>query len=387
MSSYEVKKYDIPADLHPALPPAKTAVYPLPTHQIPLYTHLFKTANCRIPFTRFLIKTLMYYGVHISQCAPLGVAKIIHFEITCRALGEVPDLTVFRKFFHITKAGDWYTFERRRSIALSCFTSALTGLKNWKDNFFYVDDRCIPTEMRWRPNNATSIKDTEPPTHLVNNSLFLNIAAASHPVRKYPEHILVVGWISRKWPHDHKWPSISKDEQEVDLADVLQMDNFMDLTFEELDMDSSDQPFLNRNTTAFQNIRPILATGEPSKSITPPQTLSPIPDPVLNPDPSLKRKKSTAGGSKKKTRPTTGGATSSSKFPTTSHTSSLENLSSHLQGEDINRESLARQIRRQKTPESHDPITFLNDTPTKTTSRHDPEKSPEHTPSPPLLLS
>ncbi|KAK1426838.1 hypothetical protein QVD17_15518 [Tagetes erecta] len=165
------------------------------------------------------------------------------------------------------------------------------------------------------------------------------------------------------------------------------MDNFTDLTFEGLDMDPSDQPFLDRNTTAFQDVRPTLVTDVPSKSTSPVHTSSPVPDLTINPDNPLKRKKSIASGSKRRIRLNTESAPGSSKFPTSSHTSSLENPSSHLQGEDINRESLARRIRQQKTPESHDPITFLNKTPTKTTSQHNLEKSPEHTPSPPLFSS
>ncbi|KAK1435090.1 hypothetical protein QVD17_00850 [Tagetes erecta] len=385
-----IKKYDIPADLHPTLPPPQTSVYPLPPGKIALYTHFFKTANCRVPFTRFLIKILLYYGIHISQCAPLGIAKIMHFEISCRAIGEVPDLVVFRKFFHITKAGDWYTFERRRSIALSCFTSALSGLKNWKDNFFYVDDRCIPSDMVWRPNNAPPLKDTEPSPHLVNQTLFLDLASIAHPVRKYPEHLLVIGWISRKWPYALKWPTMSLAGKEIDLSDVLQLDSFEDLTFEGLDMEASDQTFLDRTTSAFQTIRPPISPTLPGNTDTVnlfEASQSTIP--IINLEVAAKRKKTTAAGTKKKIKKNPDGINQVSTNSPPSHSSSLENLSSHLQGEDINRESLAKQIRQQKTPETHDPVTFLNKTPVKpsvdvSSSHFSPSKSPEHTPSPPI---
>jgi hypothetical protein len=71
-----------------------------------------------VPFTRFLIKTCMYYGVHLSQMSPQSLSRLSHYEITCRAFDVVPDLFVFRAFYRLTMAGDWYTFEKRRQCPL-----------------------------------------------------------------------------------------------------------------------------------------------------------------------------------------------------------------------------------------------------------------------------
>lgn len=49
----------------------------------------------------------MFRGVHVSPCNPIEIAKIIHYEISCRALEKVPDLVVVRNNFKLTEVGDW----------------------------------------------------------------------------------------------------------------------------------------------------------------------------------------------------------------------------------------------------------------------------------------
>lgn len=137
----------------------------------------------------------------------------MHFEINYRAVGEVPNLNVFRKHFLLTKSGDWYTFERRRGIAESCLIIARTGLEEWKNKFFYIDDRYIPSTMTWKPTDSPPLKDPSPKEHLIDASLLAKVTELAHPIRKYQELVLVVSWISRKLPHPKKWPSISKNDE------------------------------------------------------------------------------------------------------------------------------------------------------------------------------
>jgi len=208
-----INDFQIPPMLDPSLPSPNTPVYPLPPNAFYLYTHHIKTANCRIPFSRFLMKVLNHYRIHISQCSPLGLAKVMHYEISCRSLDQVPDLHTFRYLFHITKAGDWYTFEQRRNVAHKCFTIAPSGLKGWKNEFLLLNDRCLPRNMVWRPNDAPPIKDPKPKPTTINLDLATRLNDMAHPIRPYPEHILVIGWISRIWPHTRRWPTISKENE------------------------------------------------------------------------------------------------------------------------------------------------------------------------------
>ncbi|KAJ0559836.1 hypothetical protein HanHA300_Chr06g0204801 [Helianthus annuus] len=95
----------------------------------------------------------MFHEVHLSQMNPFGLAKVCQFELACRGLELDPDLDVFRAFYKLNQTGDWYTFEVWNKNA-TCFSWITSSLNDWKDCFFLVDDRCVPTEMAWRPRRS-----------------------------------------------------------------------------------------------------------------------------------------------------------------------------------------------------------------------------------------
>ncbi|KAM0049051.1 hypothetical protein Hdeb2414_s0008g00281351 [Helianthus debilis subsp. tardiflorus] len=99
--------------------------------------------------TKFLVEFLPFHEVHLSQVNPFGLAKVCHFELSCRGLGSDPDLNVFRAFYKLNWSGNWYTFEVRNKNAC-CYSWITSRLKDWKDRFFLIDDRCVPPEMSWR---------------------------------------------------------------------------------------------------------------------------------------------------------------------------------------------------------------------------------------------
>ncbi|KAJ0576139.1 hypothetical protein HanIR_Chr05g0220821 [Helianthus annuus] len=109
-----VRKYKIPLDLHPVLPSKDETIYPFRQWKFPFYTRVCNFANYRVPFSRFLIRVLQFFRVHISQVNPFGLSRISHFEISCRAQDRRPDLDVFRYFYEFITAGDWYTFAHRK---------------------------------------------------------------------------------------------------------------------------------------------------------------------------------------------------------------------------------------------------------------------------------
>ncbi|KAJ0540175.1 hypothetical protein HanRHA438_Chr08g0369641 [Helianthus annuus] len=110
---------------------------------------MFDNCNYRLPLTKFLVEVLMFHEVHLSQMNPFGLAKVCQFELACRGLESDPDLHVFRAFYKLNQSGDWYIFEIRKKNTC-CYSWITTSLKNWKDHFFLVDDRCVPTDMTWR---------------------------------------------------------------------------------------------------------------------------------------------------------------------------------------------------------------------------------------------
>ncbi|MFS7984888.1 hypothetical protein Hanom_Chr11g00991981 [Helianthus anomalus] len=95
-----VREYRIPLDLRP----------------FPFYTRVCNFANYRVPFSVFLIRVLEFYRVHICQVNPFGLSRVNHFEISCRAQGQRPDLNVFRYLYEFITTGDWYTFAHRKGF-------------------------------------------------------------------------------------------------------------------------------------------------------------------------------------------------------------------------------------------------------------------------------
>ncbi|MFS7937097.1 hypothetical protein Hanom_Chr05g00423521 [Helianthus anomalus] len=95
---------------------------------------VFTYCNYRLPFTRFLIDVLMFHQMHLSQMKPFGLAKVNHFDLSC--------LLLARTRIWMNKNA-------------MCFSLITTSMKDWKDRFSLVDDRCVPTEMTWRLRRST----------------------------------------------------------------------------------------------------------------------------------------------------------------------------------------------------------------------------------------
>ncbi|KAF5817402.1 hypothetical protein HanRHA438_Chr02g0053881 [Helianthus annuus] len=111
-----IREYRIPLDLNLVLPSKEETIYPFRQGKFPLYTRVCNFANYRVPFSRFLIRVLQFFRVHICQVNPFGLSRINHFEISCRALDRRLDLNVFGYFYEFITAGDWYTFAHRKGI-------------------------------------------------------------------------------------------------------------------------------------------------------------------------------------------------------------------------------------------------------------------------------
>ncbi|MFS7906337.1 hypothetical protein Hanom_Chr01g00058091 [Helianthus anomalus] len=100
-----VQEYRIPLDLNPVLPSKNEIIYPFRHGKFPLYTRVCNFANYRVPFSKFLIMVLRYFCVHLFQVNPFGLSRISHFEVSCRAQDQRPDLDVFRYFYEFITAG------------------------------------------------------------------------------------------------------------------------------------------------------------------------------------------------------------------------------------------------------------------------------------------
>lgn len=62
---------------------------------------------------RFLVFRLVqdvieYYGVSITQLFPLGICRMVAFEMACKEPKVESSLTLFRHFYHMKRTGGFY---------------------------------------------------------------------------------------------------------------------------------------------------------------------------------------------------------------------------------------------------------------------------------------
>ncbi|GJU23013.1 hypothetical protein Tco_1156355 [Tanacetum coccineum] len=88
-------KYKIPRDLYPLLPYEEFVIFELLDDAIGIYHWMFDFFGVRIPFSSFLLALIKHYRVHISQLGPLGLNKVITFEVLCRSLQIEPTKSGF----------------------------------------------------------------------------------------------------------------------------------------------------------------------------------------------------------------------------------------------------------------------------------------------------
>ncbi|GJT25122.1 hypothetical protein Tco_0895059 [Tanacetum coccineum] len=90
-----VKTYRIPVDIHPRLPDLGFTMDHFPTDDIGIYSEFLWFSGVHVPFLTFLLSVLKYFKVHIFQLVPLGLNKVVSFEVVCRDLNIVPTVTLF----------------------------------------------------------------------------------------------------------------------------------------------------------------------------------------------------------------------------------------------------------------------------------------------------
>ncbi|MFS7913129.1 hypothetical protein Hanom_Chr02g00138201 [Helianthus anomalus] len=157
---------------NPVAPGCDKSIDQCPSGSIALYCRHFEFSNLRHPFSIFLFNVLEYYRVSFGQIHPQGLARVLHFEVLCRASGYDMSLLSFRRFFCLAKNGDWFTFE----------TSKV--------------DTCLVSSMR-HPDAV--LKETEPSDSELNSSFLKAIWECPSRVRSFPEHLLVLLGISKLW--------------------------------------------------------------------------------------------------------------------------------------------------------------------------------------------
>uniref|UniRef100_A0A251UFF8 Putative transposase (Putative), gypsy type n=1 Tax=Helianthus annuus TaxID=4232 RepID=A0A251UFF8_HELAN len=208
-SFYE--QWGIDPSVNPVAPGCDKTVDQCPTGSITLYCRHFEFSNLRYPFFVFVLNVLEYYRVSFGQLHPQGVSRVLHFEVLCRALGYDPNLLMFRRFFHLAKNGDWFTFEKSQ-IDVSLISSLVTTLGSWKDRLFWVSESVVPFKMVWRHPDAV-LNELEPSESELNEGMLKALRAYPSQLRPFLEHLLVFTGVSILWAKPNRDPSFIRGGQ------------------------------------------------------------------------------------------------------------------------------------------------------------------------------
>ncbi|KAJ0490051.1 hypothetical protein HanHA300_Chr12g0451001 [Helianthus annuus] len=116
------------------------------------YTRILDQPNLQYPFTNSFLQVLKYYRLSLGQLNPVGVARIMHFEILCHALIYEPSLLMFRCFFHLAQNDDWYSIEKTQ-----CEAPLLSTTMSTLDYILLSDSSGVEIEQRKIPEGSPSI--------------------------------------------------------------------------------------------------------------------------------------------------------------------------------------------------------------------------------------
>ncbi|GKA46009.1 hypothetical protein Tco_0738805, partial [Tanacetum coccineum] len=96
---------EIPHNLYPRLPSEGFVMLELSDYVIGVYHRIFDFSGVRASFSSFLRSLIKHYMVHFSQLGPLGLNKVVTFEVLYRSLQIKLIVTWFRVFQTLCKLG------------------------------------------------------------------------------------------------------------------------------------------------------------------------------------------------------------------------------------------------------------------------------------------
>ncbi|GJW47659.1 hypothetical protein Tco_0079305 [Tanacetum coccineum] len=223
-----VKTYRIPLDLHTRLPDVRFTMDRLPTDAIGIYSEFLWFSCVRVPFSTFLLFVLKYFKVHISQLVPLGLNKVVSFEVVCRDLNIVPTVTLFCVFQCLCKQGDWFSFSKCRNTEDVLMDDGPSILKKWKDKFFLIDRKAVPDYLTWR--HSCSCVSDDLPFDGYDWDDVQRICARLIYLREIREEVLVHSGLSSVWFNKECYLVFQRidDNAEMRIYDFMTLPSWSD---------------------------------------------------------------------------------------------------------------------------------------------------------------
>lgn len=203
-------------DYNPVAPGADDRAHRAPAGKVTVYRKYFEVANFRLPATAFVVNVCEYFGIALSQLQPLGLMRVLTFEMFCRGHGGEPTVELLLHHFRVARQDCWFSFERRPS---SSFTKSKgPTLRSWKDGFFFVDEECLPgataASLAWNSGNIDSRLNVIPRDDAPDTRLFDLCKGASLHLRTYHQEALLFALgISSSWKRGAVRPVFVKDGQ------------------------------------------------------------------------------------------------------------------------------------------------------------------------------
>ncbi|KAJ0734664.1 hypothetical protein HanPI659440_Chr11g0422731 [Helianthus annuus] len=204
----------------------------VPPGSIALYCRHFEFLNLRHPFSIFVLNVLEYYRISFGQIHPQGLARVLHFEVLCRAFRYDLNLLSFRRFFRLAKHGDWFTFETTQ-VDTCLNSSMVSSLGVCKDRFFWVSDEIVPFKLVWRhPDAVLNVSETS--ASEINTCFLDTLRECPSRLRPFPEHLLVLLGISKLWEKHDRDPVLMRDGQVMSALDFIKSDDTFDVAFDDV---------------------------------------------------------------------------------------------------------------------------------------------------------
>ncbi|KAL8261125.1 hypothetical protein R6Q59_025174 [Mikania micrantha] len=247
-----LQEFLILPEWHPELSSLGSTALDVPSGKICLYADFFRFSRFWLPISKFCLRMLERYGLHVSQMSPLGFIRLYHYEFVLRSVRAAVVPLYFQIFFKLVKKDDWYSFDKRGGPSIVLKVPSSSHDENWRNKFFFIDEKVIPIRMRWR-SPTDPIVDQAP----TNNS-YKDITAyewlSKHltDIQPIPEHALVATGISRLWDSPSSRPVYTTKDGGSGYFFVVLLDNRRGLLVpEERPLKPQEMPFLRFTARYF----------------------------------------------------------------------------------------------------------------------------------------
>lgn len=108
------------------------------------------------PIFRLLKEVIEYYEVSITQLFPLGLCRMIAFEIACKEEKVECSLNLLRHYYHIKRTED-FNYMCGRSLSKEFLAKNKGPSTGWRRSYFMVKKENFSRGMEWRKGGGRDL--------------------------------------------------------------------------------------------------------------------------------------------------------------------------------------------------------------------------------------